>query len=99
MGNLSFQNFLQEHIVGNLTEIPTCDKQKNRENTRQRKTVTCTRQYLRDSAICLRPRSYRDFTIIREKEIQDVVSIFSLTQKHVNNLIKTLITKVGSTMG
>ena len=40
---------------------------KNRENTRQRKTITRTRQYLRDSVICLRTRSCKDFTIIREK--------------------------------
>ena len=67
MGNLSFQIFLQEHILGNLTEISTCEKQKNRENTCQKKTITCITQYLCGSAICLRPWSYRDFTIIREK--------------------------------
>ena len=39
----------------------------NRENTHQRKIITRIRQYLRGSAICLRPRSCRDFTIIREK--------------------------------
>ena len=43
-----------------------CEKQ-NRENTRQRKIITCTRQYLCGSAICLSPRSCRDFTIFREK--------------------------------
>ena len=41
----------------------------NRENTRQRKTITRIRQYLRGSAICLRPRSCRDFTIIRKNII------------------------------
>ena len=41
----------------------------NRENTRQRKIITRTKQYLRGSAICLRPRSCRDFTIIRENTI------------------------------
>ena len=35
---------------------------------KKKKTITCTRQYLRGSAICLRPRSCRDFTIIREKK-------------------------------
>ena len=40
---------------------------KNRENTRQRRTITRTRQYLCGSAICLRPQSCRDFTIIREE--------------------------------
>ena len=34
-----------------------------------KKTITRTRQYLRGSAICLRPRSCKDFTIIRENTI------------------------------
>ena len=40
---------------------------KNRVNTRQRKTITRTKQYLRGSAICLRPQSCKDITIIREE--------------------------------
>ena len=40
---------------------------KNRENTHQRKTITCTRQYLCGSTICLRPWSCRDIIIIREE--------------------------------
>ena len=45
-----------------------------------------TRQYLRGSAICLRPRSCRDFTIIKEKYKVQQYS-FSLTQKlHLENL-------------
>ena len=40
---------------------------KIKENTRQRKTITRTREYLRGSAIWLRPRNCRDFIIIREK--------------------------------
>ena len=39
-----------------------------------------TRQDLRGSAICLRPQSYRDFTIIKEKYKVRQYS-FSLTQK------------------
>ena len=58
---------LDQDTVGNWTEFPTCEKQKNRENTRQRKTITRTRQYLCGSAICLRPWSCRDFTIIRKE--------------------------------
>ena len=42
-------------------------RKKNREDTRQRKTMTRTRQYLRGSAICLHPQSCKDFTIIREE--------------------------------
>ena len=33
-----------------------------------KKTITRTKQYLRGSAICLRLRSCKDFTIIREEE-------------------------------
>ena len=56
---------------------------KNRENTRQRKTITCTRQYLRGSAICLRPQSCRDITIIKEEyRVLQSATIFSLSIKH-----------------
>ena len=37
--------------------------------------ITCTRQYLRSSAICLRSQSCRDFTIIKK---EDRVEPFSL---------------------
>ena len=37
------------------------------KNTRQRKIITHTKQYLHGSTISLYPRSCRDFTIIREK--------------------------------
>ena len=40
-----------------------------------KKTITRTRKYLRGSAICLCPRSCRDFTIIREK-LQSVATMF-----------------------
>ena len=60
-------------------------KQKNREkHTPKKKTITCTRQYLRGSAICLRPRNCRDFTIIRE-EYKSAATVFPLSQKHSNN--------------
>ena len=62
--------FIYHHIlehVGNSTEISNLRKQKNREKKNaKRKTITCTRQYLRGSAIFLRPQSCRDFTIIKE---------------------------------
>ena len=51
------------------------------------------RQYLRGSAICLRPRNYRDFIIIREK-IQSAVTVFPLAQKTQRQHNKTLITKL-----
>ena len=60
-------------------------KQKNRENTRQRKTITRIRQYLRGLAICLCPRSYRDITIIRKEyrvqpqQLQYFLSIYNTT--------------------
>ena len=48
-----------------------------------KKTITCTRQYLRGSTICLHPRSCRNFTIIREQyRVQDVATIFSLYLKN-----------------
>ena len=58
-----------------LTRNSQTYEKQNRENTCQRKIITCTRQYLLDSAICLRPWSCKDFTIIREK-IQSVVVLF-----------------------
>ena len=78
-----------------LNQIPNLWETKNRENTRQRKTITHTRQYLRGSAICLRPQSCRDFTIIKEEyRVQDAATIFSLTLKHGNTTHnKTLITQ------
>ena len=54
-------------ICRELNRIPNPWETKIRENTRQRKTISRTRQYLRGSAICLRPRSCRDITIIREE--------------------------------
>ena len=77
----------------NLWETKT-----NREKTNakeKKKTITHTRQYLRGLAICLRPRSYKDFTIIREEyRIQDAATIFSLTLKHGNTTHnKNLITQ------
>ena len=77
---------------------------KNRENTRQRKTITRTRQYLRGSTICLCPRSCKDFTIIGEK-YKVRLQCFTLSLK-MTTTMKTLITKnsfyilcIGFTMG
>ena len=56
-------------------------KKKKREQC-QRKTITHTRQYLRGLAICLRSRSCRDFTIIREE--YRVQLQFFLSTKHDN---------------
>ena len=59
--------FSQNHNCRELIRnSQSCEKQ-NRENIRQRKIIKWTRQYLRDLTICLRPRSCKDFTIIREK--------------------------------
>ena len=66
---------------------------KNRENTLQRKTIICTRQYLRGSVIYLRLWSCRDYTIIREK-YKSATTIFSLSQKTRRQHNKTLITKL-----
>ena len=54
-------------MLGIQPKFQTCEKQKNREKKNaKRKTITRIRQYLRGSAICLRPQSCRDFTIIEE---------------------------------
>ena len=58
-----------------------------------KKKITRTRQYLRGSEICIPPRSCRDFTIIREKEIQGVTIVFLLTLK-AQPRQKTIITKL-----
>ena len=57
---------LHGHPCKELTWNSQTYEKQNRENTRQRKIIT-HRQYLRGSAICLRPQSCRDFTIIRKK--------------------------------
>ena len=58
-------------------------RKKKIEKTHVKETITCTRQYLHGSAICLRPRSCRDFTIIKEEyRVQDVATIFSLYIKN-----------------
>ena len=75
-----------------LTQIPNLWETKNRENTRQWKTITRTRQYLRGSAICLCLRSCKDFTIIKEKYKCGNIVFQSLKN---NNNNKTLITKNG----
>ena len=82
----------------------TYEKQ-NRENTRPKKIIiTFIKQYLRGSAICLCPRSCRDFIIIREKNTKCDSIIFFLSQKtttrnpnHQNNGFYILCT--GFTMG
>ena len=47
----------------------------------KKKIITRTRQYLRGLAICLCPRSCKDFTIIREKKYKVWQYSFSLSQK------------------
>ena len=86
--------------IPNLWETKI-EKTHVKRKKKKKKKITRIRQYLRGSAICRRPRSCRDFTIIREEYIiQLSATIFSLTlrtwQPHHH---KTLITKGGSTMG
>ena len=40
---------------------------RNKKQRKQRKTITRTRQYLHGLVICLRPRSSKDFTIIKKE--------------------------------
>ena len=54
-----------------------------------KKTITRTRQYLRGSAICLRPWSCRGFTIIRENTIVDKNTLKKPnSQLHPNSLTR-----------
>ena len=55
-------------MLGIQPKFQTCEKQKNRENKmpKVKQSHAQTRQYLHGSAICLRPQSCRDFTIIKE---------------------------------
>ena len=48
-------------------KFSTCEKKKIEKTHAKEKIITCIRQYLRGSTICLCPRSCRDFTIIRKK--------------------------------
>ena len=78
-------------------------RNKNKENTCQRKTITCTRQYLRGSAICLRPQSCRDFTIIKEKNTKCGNTIFlsqktTITNPNHQNCVFYIL-RIGFTMG
>ena len=62
----------------------TCEKQ-NKENKRQRKIITCTRQYLHGLIICLHSRNCRDFTIIRGKKIQSATVQFLYPAHRIHN--------------
>ena len=73
-----------------LTQNSQPVRNKNRENTRQRKTITRTRQYLYGSAFYLHSWSCKDFTIIKEKYKCGNIVFQSLKN---NNNNKTLITK------
>ena len=89
----------RDFLVGNEPEFLTCKKQKNRENTRQRKTITRTRKYLHGSAICLRPRSCRDFIIIKEEykvQLQYFLSQKNTTIFGSGWVVKLDQTKLGS---
>ena len=65
-----FRSYFQAHTIdGNIHEIPTSIKCKNRDKIyeKKKKKKLHTRQYLRNSAIYLRPWSCRDFTILKKK--------------------------------
>ena len=75
--------------VGNLTKISTCEKQNKQRKHMSKKTITRTRQYLRSSAICLCPRSCKDFTIIRKNTIMHKNTLKKPnTQLHSNSLTR-----------
>ena len=70
-------------------KFPTYEKQKNRENTHQRKTITRTRQYLHGLANCVHHGVIR-ILLLSGKNTSAVVQCFNLSK---TTTIKTLITK------
>ena len=69
-------------------------QRKHKRKKKKKKTITRTRRYLCGSTICLRPRSCRDFTIIKEK-YKVRLQFFSLT-KHGKSPIKSHAILFGS---
>ena len=53
-------------------------------HTEGKKIITRTKQYLRGSAICLRPWNCRDFTIIKEKNIKCGSKVFQSLKNNDN---------------
>ena len=72
-----------------LTRNSQTYEKQNRENTCQRKIITYTRQYLRGLVICLRPRSCKDFTIIKKK-IQSTAVLFFISLKTINQSLRSI---------
>ena len=69
-------------------------RNKIEKNTRQRKIITRTRQYLRGSAIYLHPQSCRDFTYQgKNTKCDNTFFFFPLSLSRKNYIKKTLITK------
>ena len=65
---------------------PKRNKKIEKKKNAKRKTITRTRQYLRGSAICLRPQSCRDFTIIKENyNVRLQCFFFSKTTRRQNS--------------
>ena len=85
-----------KNVIANCRELTRNSqpvRNKNRENTRKKKTITHIRQYLHGSAICLHLWNCRDFTIIKEKIYKCGSIVFQSLKNDNNN--KTLITKNG----
>ena len=81
--------------VGNLTEIPTCEKQKKiekthaKESNQMHKNIYVVRQFAyvhRVAEISL---------LSGKKKYKGRLQFFSISHKHGNTTFKTLITKVG----
>ena len=75
-------------------------QRKYTQKKKKKKTITRTRQYLRGSAICLRPWSCRDFTIIMEEyRVQNCnynLFIFIFSHKEHDNTTQYYLGRVGS---
>ena len=88
--------FHHKFVQGIDLKFPTCEKQKKkkqRKHTPKKKSHAQDNIYVvRKFAICLRPRSCKNFTIIREK-YKMLLQCFSLSKNDNNDNNKTLITK------
>ena len=95
-GEFSFMHFARNDKWKNLELLklvlgiqpkfqPVRNKKIEKTHVKE-KLITCTRQYLRGLAICLRPRSCRDFTIIREK-IQSAATVFFSLSKNTTTVV------------
>ena len=85
------KNFVSSPLCRELTRNSQPMRNKNKENTCQRKTIIRTKQYLRGLAICLHLQSCKNFTIIRKKYKCDSTMFQSLKTTITNPNYKSRV--------